>query len=52
MAQFDSGYTLLAIDADALMLAQRLMLYPWPGVTTIGDLIGLALRRLAETTED
>lgn len=36
---------------DAL-LAQRLMLYNWPGVQTIGDLLLYALRKLAETTDD
>lgn len=32
--------------------AQRLMLYHWPGVATVEDLIAYAVRKLAETTDD
>ena len=38
----------VAIPADAMLLAQQLMLREWPGVTTIEELIGLALRQLAD----
>lgn len=34
------------------LLAQRLMLYDWPGVATIDELFAYALHRLAQTTDD
>lgn len=40
----------IPVDLDTRMLAQRLMLYPWPDVATVEELFSFALRRLAETT--
>lgn len=42
------------IDADlkTQTLAQRLMLYNWPGVNTVQQLYAYALRKLAEQTDD
>lgn len=39
----------IAITPEIALLAQRLMLRPWPGVRTVEDLFAYALRRLAET---
>lgn len=43
-----SGKIPIAIDTTTLILAQRLMLRNWPGVATVEDLVGYALRKLAE----
>lgn len=40
------------IDPESAALAQRLLLRAWPGVATVGDLLGYAVRALAETTTD
>lgn len=45
------GKAPVVLDADTLVLAQRLMLYDWPGVATVEDLFGYAIRKLAETTD-
>ena len=37
----------VALPADAVLLAQQLMLRDWPDVTTIEELIPYALRQLA-----
>ena len=49
--RIDSGLIPVALPADAMLLAQQLMLRDWPGVTTIEDLISYALRRLADCPE-
>jgi hypothetical protein len=46
------GRVAVRITPETAALAQRLMLYEWPGVANVNDLFEYALRRLAETTDD
>lgn len=47
----DSGCTLLAVDNDALALLPALLLH-FPHAGTVEGVVALAVRRLAETTDD
>lgn len=40
------------IDPKTALLAQRLMLRDWPGVSNVEELIGYALHKLAEQIDD
>lgn len=48
----EAGRAPVLLNADTLVLAQRLMLHEWPGVQTIEDLIAYAVRKLAETNSE
>jgi len=42
----------IPVDAETRMLAVRLMLREWPGISRVEELFAYAVRRLAETTDD
>jgi hypothetical protein len=41
----------IPVDVETRLLAQRLMLREWEGVSSVAELFGYAVRRLAESTE-
>lgn len=43
---------IIPVDPETRALAQRLMLYSWPGVCRVEELFAYAVRRLSEVTDD